>query len=157
MSHFLKRAEELAGAIKKKLNPYCTRIEVAGSVRRRVPRVNDIDFVLVPSDAWNLFHEIQSLGYVIKNGDKIKRIKVYEVEVDFYFATEETWATLLLIRTGSAANNIRLCSIAKKKGWHLSAAGDGLFDQNGKRIAGDTEESIYTALDLPFQPPEKRS
>jgi DNA polymerase/3'-5' exonuclease PolX len=46
--------------------------------------------------------------------------------------------------------------LAKKKGWHLAANGDGLFDENGKRIAGESEESIYKALDLPWQEPEER-
>jgi len=77
-------------------------------------------------------------------------------QIDIYFASPATWATLLLIRTGSAENNIRLATLAKKKGWHLAASGDGLFDENDQRIAGDTEISIYKALGLPFQPPEKR-
>ncbi len=50
----------------------------------------------------------------------------------------------------------RLCSRAKDMGWHLAASGDGLFNENGQRIAGDTEISIYNALGLPYQRPEER-
>ena len=152
----LERADKIAEAVVKQISPYCHRIEVVGSVRRRRPWVNDIDFVLIPSDLWNLHHEIMGLGQVEMGGSKIIRVMVGSVQVDIYIASEETWATLLLIRTGSVENNIRLCSIAKKRGWRLAASGDGLFNENGLRVAGDSEESIYEALGLPYQRPEER-
>ena len=152
----LERAQRIANEVVKRLSPYCQRIEVAGSVRRKKPRVRDIDILLIPSDPWNLTHEIMGLGPSHAAGEKLKRVMVGSVQVDLYFADEKTWATLLLIRTGSASNNIRLCIVAKKKGWHLAASGDGLFNEVGQRIAGDSEESIYSALDLPYQRPEER-
>ncbi len=154
----LERAEKIAEAVIKRLSPYCERerIEVVGSVRRKKPSVNDIDFVLIPSDLWNLHHEIRSMGQVRMSGNKIMRVMAGSVQLDFYFASKETWATLLLIRTGSAENNIRLCFLAKKREWHLAASGDGLFDEGGQRLAGDTEESIYGALGVPYQRPEQR-
>lgn len=115
-----------------------------------------IDLVLIPQDLWELHHEIAGLGPVRMSGNKIMRVEVGNTQVDIYFCEPETWATLLLIRTGSAENNIRLASLAKKKGWHLAASGDGLFNENGQRIAGDTEASIYKALGLPFQEPWER-
>ena len=152
----LQRAEKIASEVIKRLSPYCQRIEVAGSIRRRKEWVNDVDLVLIPLDLWNLHHEIMGLGQVRMSGNKIMRVMVGNTQIDLYFATEETWATLLLIRTGSKENNIRLASLAKKRGWHLAASGDGLFDETGERIAGDTEESIFEALGLPFQRPEER-
>lgn len=152
----LERAQRIADQVISRLSPYCQRIEVAGSVRRKKPIVNDIDFVLVPSDLWNLHHEIMGMGQVRMSGSKITRVMVGGVQVDLYIASMETWGTLLLIRTGSAENNIRLCSRAKDMGWHLAASGDGLFNENGQRIAGDTEISIYNALSLPWQRPEER-
>jgi len=153
----LERAKAIAEEVIKRLSPYCQRIEVAGSVRRKKPTVNDVDFVLIPSDLWNLQHEIMGLGQVRISGMKIMRVMAGGTQVDLYFADEKTWATLLLIRTGSAENNIRLCTMAKKKGWHLAAGGGGLFDENGQRTAGDTEASIYEALGLPYQAPWERS
>ena len=155
----LERAEKIAEAVVKRLAPYCKKIEVAGCVRRLRPWVNDIDFVLIPSDPWNLHQEILNLCRPFSpkaSGKKIMRIEVNGVQVDIYVASEETWATLLLIRTGSAENNIRLCSRAKEMGWHLAASGDGLFNEKGQRIAGDTEISIYNALGLAWQRPEER-
>ena len=152
----LERAKSIANEVIKRLSPYCQRIEIAGSVRRNKPTVNDLDFVLIASDPWNLTHEITGLGPSTLKGDKLKRVSYNGVQLDFYYASPETWATLLLIRTGSKENNIRLATLAKKKGWHLAASGDGLFDEKGQRLAGDSEQSIYEALGLPYQEPEER-
>ncbi len=152
----LGQAQKVADEVIKRLSPYCQRIAVAGSIRRRTGWVNDIDLVLIPTDLWNLHQKITGLGPVKMSGSKIMRVTVASIQVDLYVAEPETWATLLLIRTGSKENNIRLCSRAKDMGWHLAASGDGLFDENGQRIAGDTELSIYNALGLPFQRPEER-
>ena len=152
----LERARGIAQEVVKRLKPYCKRIEIAGSIRRKKHQVNDIDLVLIPNDLWNLHHEIIRLGQVKMSGSKIMRISAGNTQVDIYIADEDTWATLLLIRTGSAGNNIRLATRAKKRGWHLAANGDGLFDEKGQRIAGDTEESIYQTLGLPYQEPEER-
>jgi len=152
----LERAEKIAEAVIKRLAPYCQKIEVAGSIRRRKPEVKDVDFVLIPSDPWNLAREIKGMGKVKVGGGKLTRVTFGGVQVDLYFASPETWATLLLIRTGPVESNIKLCVEAKKRGWHLSANGDGLFNEAGQRIAGDTEESIYGALGLPYRRPEER-
>ncbi|MBA7511356.1 DNA polymerase/3'-5' exonuclease PolX [subsurface metagenome] len=153
----LERAQKIADEVVKLLSPYCKRIEVAGSVRRRKPWVNDVDLVVVPHDLWNLHHEIMGLGTMKMSGSKIMRVMVGDVQVDIYVASEETWATLLLIRTGSKENNIRLASLAKRKGWHLAASGDGLFNEKGERIAGDSEQSLFEALGLPYKEPWERS
>ena len=152
----LERAEKIAMGVVKRLEPYCKKIEVAGSIRRRKPWVNDIDIVLIPLDPWNLHQEIQGIGQVRMSGQKIRRVMMGDTQIDLYFAEPDTWSTLLLIRTGSAENNVRLCSKAKERGWHLAADGTGLFNQDGERVAGDTETSIYEALGLKYQKPEER-
>ncbi len=155
----LEGAQKIAAKVIKQLSPYCQKIEVAGSIRRRKAIVHDIDIVLIPSDAWNLEAEVLALARPFqpkKSGEKLKRFDFNGAQIDLYYATVDTWATLLLIRTGSTENNIRLCSRAKEMSWHLAASGDGLFNETGKRIAGDSEISIYNALGLPFQRPEER-
>ena len=154
----LDEAEKIATEIGVKLMPYCSRLEVAGSIRRQKPEVNDIDIVLTPRDAWNLESVIADLARpgLRKNGDEYKMFIYKGVQIDLYFATDVSWSTKLLIRTGSKENNIRLATTAKRKGWHLYANGNGLFDNRGIRVAGDSEESIYAALGLPYQKPEQR-
>ena len=153
----LKKAQELAGDIVKALDPWCESIEVAGSIRRRKPTVNDIDIVLVPKDWWELNKVVSRLGKVERSGEKMTRLILNGgVHLDIYYATPAKFATLFLIRTGSKENNIRLCSLAKKQGWRLFASGEGLFNERAERIAGDSEESIYKALGIAYQEPWER-
>ena len=159
----LNLAQQLAAEVVERLAPFCTRIEVAGSIRRRKPECRDIDIVLITRDPWGLNQELRQLGMISAAGAKLQRLTYKDVQVDIYFATPAIWATLLLIRTGSVGNNIRLCSLAKSKGLKLHADGSGLFrmevqgcDGKEVRIAGDTEESIYRTLGVPFQKPEER-
>ena len=152
----LEQAKAKAETIVEKLNPYCTRIEVAGSIRREKPFVNDIDLVAIPSNQGQLIFEITQMGGTpILLGEKLIRYQMPNITIDIYIATPETWATLLLIRTGSAGHNIKLCSLAKSRGMKLKANGDGLF-RNETRIAGDTEESIFKTLGLPYIEPRYR-
>jgi len=158
----LQEAETIAESVKQILQPYCTRIEIAGSIRRRKPFVNDIDIVLQenPDTILSMTNALASIGTLQLNGPKIKRLRYGDkntgISIDIYIATPQTWATLLLIRTGSKENNIRLASLAKSRGWHLKANGEGLFDEHAHMIAGQTEESIYQALGIPYQQPHQR-
>lgn len=156
----LEEAKVIAQRIKKVLTPHCDRVEIAGSIRRAKPIVNDIDIVLIekPEAALLMSNLLFTIGVLKLNGPEIKRLYLPEdnIIVDIYIATPATWATLLLIRTGSRENNIRLCSLARRKGWQLRAGGEGLFDEEGNRIAGDSEESIYKALGVPYQEPKER-
>jgi DNA polymerase/3'-5' exonuclease PolX len=164
----LKTAQTIAETVKTLLTPCCERIEVAGSIRRQRPFVHDIDIVLIPANQGQLAYALQSLGTMKAKGQKIIRIDPsrYGVALDIYVAAPQTWATLLLIRTGSKNHNIRLCTLAKRNGMTLKADGSGLFkiapnqteyeNAEDERVAGDTEESIFKALGLAYVEPEKR-
>jgi DNA polymerase (family 10) len=154
----LQIAESVADTIVKLLEPFCERIQIAGSVRRRKSECHDIDIVLIPGpDAWGLNTALNRIGKRLKGADKMTQfITAGGHQVDIYFATRETWATLLLIRTGSKEHNIKLCTEAKKRGWKLCATGNGLFNEKGERSAGDSEASIFNALGMAYVPPERR-
>ncbi|PZR96601.1 MAG: hypothetical protein DLM69_10695 [Candidatus Chloroheliales bacterium] len=66
------------------------------------------------------------------------------------------WATTLLIRTGSKERDILLTTTARRRGWKLHANGEGLFNQRGEWVAGDTEESIFAALGIAYREPHQR-
>jgi DNA polymerase/3'-5' exonuclease PolX len=153
----LETAKKRAEAIVKQLAPYCSRIEVAGSIRRRKHQCRDIDIVLIPKDMWGLNAKLKSMGNKKSGGEKIIRIDVVGTQVDIYIATEETWATLLLIRTGSKESNIRLARRAKDLGYQLKADGSGLLDEDGTRIAGEDEHSIFYKLGVSWKEPWERN
>lgn len=81
-------------------------------------------------------------------------IQLRKCQLDIFCATEKTWATLNLCRTGSREHNIWLCERAKTFGLHWNPY-RGL-DRNGDLLDTPTEESIYAALNLPFIAPENR-
>lgn len=162
----LEQADKVAEKLKVALSPLCERFEVAGSIRRRRPMVHDIDVVCIPVNQGQFAYALQQLGKIKMGGQKIIRVAMgftKGIDMDVYIATPETWATLLLIRTGSTGHNIKLCKLALQQGMKLHADGSGLFKIEAQgcegvevRIAGDSEESIFEALGLPYLPPEKR-
>ena len=156
----LKEARLIAKEMKATLSPHCDRIAIAGSIRRGKPLVHDIDMVMIPKPREDLVLSslLRSIGKMELDGPKTKRLRLpnENIAIDIYLATPATWVTLLLIRTGSAESNIRLSGLAKSKGWRLKASGEGLLDEDGNRIAGDTEESIYEALGIPYEEPHER-
>jgi DNA polymerase (family 10) len=163
----LAEGKKVADMVIARLSPFCERIQVAGSIRRERPRVNDVDIVLIPNDFWGLAGEMRTMGAGHNPGFKrIEKVTHDGFPVDLYLATRESWATLLLIRTGSKEHNIRLCSRARAYGMKLRADGAGLFqlatnqteyeDGEDTRIAGDSEESIYEALGLRYLKPTER-
>jgi len=161
----LEKARQKAEQIRSTLAPYCERIEIAGSIRRRRLFVRDIDIVLIPSNQGQLLYQLQQLGQIKSGRQKLIRVEPcrYGIPIDVYVATPETWSMLLLIRTGSARHNVWLCSLAKNKGMKLHADGSGLFRIEAQgceavevRIAVDTEESIFKALGVPYKEPWER-
>jgi DNA polymerase (family 10) len=165
----LQKVETIALGVVLNLKPCCDRIEIAGSIRRRKPFVHDIDIVCIPDNRLGRFIQaLKDMGKIEMGGEKLIRVKLPSIDLDIYIASPSTWATLLLIRTGSKEHNIKLCSRAKSMGMKLHADGSGLFrlQENfgifgpmaprEERIAGDTEDSIFKALNLPYLAPEKR-
>ena len=152
----LRQGEALAREIIEQLAPFCKRIEVVGSIRRRRPFVHDIDLLLIPANPGKLLVALQGIGEKRRGGGKNEERRYKGEQVDLYFATPDTWACLLLIRTGSAAHNIKLTSLAKGRGWHLYASGGGLVNEKGERVAGETEESFFAAFGLRYLQPWER-
>lgn len=162
----LEEAGVLADRIVHCIEHLCDpgKIQVVGSIRRKLPEVHDIDIVLIPQAwMWNtimnrLKHNM--LARVVEAGSELVRLRVptgatsETIQVDIYRARPETWGVLLLIRTGSKEHNMKLCSRARAMGMMLSAK-EGVI-KDGKVIASRTEEDIFKALDMPFVEPEKR-
>lgn len=167
----LDRADRCAAALLSWLIPHCVRIEVAGSVRRRKPDVNDIDLVVIPkiTQEMDLFGNPQKRRNatwteidrrctaekwaVIRAGADIASFVARDVQVDVFWTTEETWGTVLLCRTGSKEHNIWFAKYAEARGgkWHPGA---GLYKDG--RVYAKSEEQLYEILGMSPIPPDKR-
>ena len=152
----LDKAKLIAEEAKAKLLPYCERIEIAGSIRRKKPFVHDIDMVCIPSNQGQFIRQLQEMGKIEMGGQKLIRCSLSEISLDIYIATSETWATLLLIRTGSARHNIMLCSRAKRLGMKLHADGTGITKYGENLATIQSEQDIYSTLSMKFEEPEQR-
>lgn len=158
----LGEAEKIANHIKTAVQRLCDRLEVAGSIRRHKPKVQDVDFVAVAkSDAeWKKISEqLKSLkAKQICAGSSI--IKAFFpcknglFQVDFYRAKPSTFGIHLLIRTGSAEHNMWLAGYAISKGMRLKYS-EGLIKE-GTVIAGEDEKGVFAALGLPCPLPTER-
>jgi DNA polymerase (family 10) len=165
----LERAEvePLAVKVLSAIEPYCQKAEVAGSIRRKKDKVNDIDIVVQPkAQCWiKAIREIRRKFEAIteKQGTKLATLYVPfaskqgegYLQVDLYRDSKRTWGILLLIRTGSAKHNIYLCNVAIRKGYRL-AYSQGLLNEKGEVIASKTEREVFQALGLDYIQPEDR-
>ena len=153
-------AQDIAERIVTALAPACERIEMAGSLRRRRADVHDIDLVLIPRDRLKLLILLLELygRKPEKIGEKYVMLKSFDgIQVDLYLATPATWVTLLLIRTGSKAHNIMLCTKARRLGMTLHADGRGLEElREPFMVPIESEEEIFQSLHLPYREPWER-
>lgn len=171
----LAKAEAIAAQIVDALKPFCSRIEVAGSIRRKVPFCGDIDLVCLPNDdggqsGKDLRERITANKEIIQDGPQNIYVRMHNgVEVNAYIAHAETkdffssapcnFGSLLILRTGPRAFNIALVEFAKQKGFEWKTH-HGLF-HNGAGgaatcVAAATEEEIFKALDLDYINPADR-
>jgi DNA polymerase/3'-5' exonuclease PolX len=172
-------ARDIAEDFINQISASCDRIEIVGSLRRNKIVVNDIDILIIPRflqmEDETLFggpYQENQLDKQLSqlclsrdleldaDGSKIKRfLKTVDgdtVPIDLYIATEQTWWTLLLIRTGSRNHNIKLACRARDLNMQLKADGSGLMTDAGAIIAIQSEEDIFRHLGLEYRPPEER-
>jgi len=134
------------------------RLQPAGSLRRGKETVGDLDILAVsdrPEEAARAFVSLPEVEEVLAQGPKKSSVRLAGgLQVDLRIVPEESFGAALQYFTGSKAHNIRLRERAVARGWKLNEY--GLFDREGRRLAGEAEEDIYRALGLSYIPPELR-
>ena len=143
----------LANGIVNSSKPFCRKIEIVGSIRRKEKNPVDIDIVLIPKDKQKLEEFMRKKGKFIQGGEKKSRWKVEGVKVELYYTTADSFGATLLAYSSKFGAGIGLRMVAKRKGYKLNQY--GLF-RRGKKIAGKTEQEIYHALGRPWKTPEER-
>jgi DNA polymerase (family 10) len=136
-----------------------TRIEVAGSLRRRRETVKDIDLLVTstePARVLGTLVSLPSVTEVIARGDTKASVRHQEgLQVDLRVVEPDALGAALQYFTGSKEHNVRVREMAVRRGLRLSEY--GVFEERtGKSIAGRTEEEVYAAVGLPWIPPELR-
>lgn len=88
-----------------------------------------------------------------KGKTKVSVLLKNNLQIDLRIVPDNEYGSALQYFTGNKAHNIMLRKIAIQKGLKLNEY--GLF-RGKKRIAGKTEEEIYSALGLKMPKPEDR-
>jgi DNA polymerase (family 10) len=142
--------------------------ELAGSNRRWKETIGDVD-VLVgsadPDPVVEAFLDWED-GEKIESGPTKASLRGHDgIRVDLRVVDPSEFGAALQYFTGSREHNIHVRNLAIAR--DLKVNEYGVFDISdvdnpddgqrvGERIAGETEESVYAALDLPLIPPEMR-
>ncbi len=133
--------------------PEIDKIAQAGSARRGVETIGDIDIVATSSDpnaTMQAFAALPQVARVLAHGDKSTRLILNNgFEADLKLAAPGEFGPLLHHFTGSKPHNIRLRDLAEQRGLIINEY--GVFQlSDGKRLAsGDDELAVYAALGLP--------
>lgn len=172
-------AYSLAERIASLIEPACQRVEIAGSLRRRIDRVGDIEIVCVPHrrEVRDLFgelvqeanqledklHNLIDRRYLTpgdRNGPKYKQFTtgLYNVQLDLFITDPTRWGLIYTLRTGSADFS-RWLVTPQTKGGALPPdmkVNDGRLWRAGQPLDTPQEEDIFRALSLRWIHPAER-
>lgn len=152
-------AGQYAEPLKKYLEkvPGVQQVVLAGSYRRFKETVGDIDILVTATGAGKVMDKFTSYDEVrevlAKGETRSTVILQCGLQVDVRVVDPECYGAALQYFTGSKEHNIEIRRLAQERKFKLSEY--GVF-RGEQRIAGETEESVYRAVDLPWIPPELR-
>jgi DNA polymerase (family 10) len=148
-------AESLSAFLQKIAG--ASQVTVAGSFRRMRETVGDLDILVTatePDSVMQHFTAYDEVAEVLSAGStRASVVLKCGLQVDLRVVAEKSYGAALHYFTGSKAHNIAIRRIAQKLGLKVNEY--GVFRANA-RIAGETEESVYRAVGLPYIPPELR-
>jgi DNA polymerase (family X) len=157
LSKALAAGEELVAGLRE--HPGALRVELAGSVRRRVEMVKDLDIVAAAADPKALaehFCSLEAVDVVQTSGEAGAKVVTHTgLPVDLRIVPEEAFGNLLQHFTGSGRHNEALRTAAVRRGLHVSEYGIA-DDASGDSAAYSTEEEVYERLGMQWIPPELR-
>lgn len=155
----LAAASQVSDALLSELKavPGVQQAVVAGSLRRMRETVGDLDLLVTVkrgSPVMERFTAGADVQRVLSAGDTRASVVLRNgLQVDLRAVNPASFGAAWLYFTGSKAHNIELRRMAQEAGLKLNEY--GLF-RGTRRVAGDSEASVYRALGLPFIEPELR-
>jgi len=134
-------------------------LEPAGSLRRRQETVGDLDILAICTPGCKVmeaFTQYEEVEEVIAKGETKSSVRLTSgMQVDVRTLEEKSFGAALYYFTGSKAHNVAIRGRAQQRGLKVSEY--GVFRvKDDKRVAGRSEEEVFSALGLPYIPPELR-
>ena len=137
--------------------PGVAKVAVAGSFRRAKETVGDLDIVVTAKAKSPVMERFAAYGEVAKilaKGETKTTVTLRcGIQVDLRLVPPESFGAALYYFTGSKAHNIAVRAIALKRGLKINEY--GVF-RGEKRVAGESEDSVFHTVKLSFIPPELR-
>jgi DNA polymerase (family 10) len=146
------------------------QLEVAGSYRRRMETVGDIDILAAsnrPGTVMQRFQNYPEVERVIAAGTTRGTVILRSgLQVDLRILPRRCYGAALVYFTGSKAHNIAVRTLGVARGLRISEYGifrvpkgkkaEEIGVEEGERIGGAREEDVFKAVGLDWIPPELR-
>ena len=156
-----KEVLKIANKVKTKIMKVkgVSKVDVAGSLRRKKETIRDIDVLVVsnkPKELIDFVARIKGVKKILAKGEKKIFVLLNEnIEMDVRVFEEQNYGAALLYFTGSKEFNVKMRNVAIKKGMKLNEY--GLFDRKTDRfIAGKSEDEVFKKLGMTYVKPEER-
>lgn len=143
------------------LSPYCNRIEIGGSIRRKKSQCKDIELIMIRDPS-----KIEQLEGVINNWEKVRgsirgryiQVRLPEnVVADIFIAVDDgtNWGNIYLIRTGNWRFSRFMMGIRSKQVGYEHHGGY-LWKDGDIRVDCYEEKDVFEVLKMNYIPPEER-
>jgi DNA polymerase (family 10) len=133
------------------------QVELAGSYRRCRETVGDLDILVTARESGKVmdrFTGYDEVARVISKGETRSTVILKSgLQVDLRVVDPECYGAALHYFTGSKAHNVVIRRLGQQK--QLKINEYGVF-KGAQRVAGETEESVFRSVGLPWIPPELR-
>jgi DNA polymerase (family 10) len=158
--HLLADSSAVSSALVEYLRERAPEVEFipVGSVRRGCETCGDIDILAVGGGAglMEVFLQHPQVERVLGHGDTKSSVRLQGgYQADLRLVPRDSRGAAMQYFTGSKAHNIVLRDRAIQRGLKLNEYGLFKVDDD-TRVAGETEEGLYEALDLAWVEPELR-
>jgi len=148
-------AEALIAYLKEA--PGVKKVVAAGSYRQAKETIGDLDILVTARTGSPVIDRLvayREVGEVLAYGTTKATVRlICNLQVDLRVVEDDSYGAALQYLTGSKAHSIVFRQLAQQRGLKINEY--GVF-RGEKRVAGETEESVYAVVGLPSVPPELR-